>query len=606
MSDLIGKVTASLIEKGDAVPEGLIEKINENIKPPEAISPDDIYIRAMYIISDQVNTYGGRFPDDEHDRLIELLIDCPVLIGHRKDTLPIARNFYAEKVRRDGSNWVKVYFYWLKNSEKGEDLRKNIDGGIYKECSISFVFRFPECTICGSDIRECRHRPFVEYDVSGGKRTAYFNYRQVEKVLETSLVYRGSMPETSITKELFAPPKKECDSFEDGFGFVRPGRHRIWDVARLDTGKSYLVMPAYESLVVFLERAGDRIRLMKPSGARFDSPALSSYIDRSGFPPGNYALECRLIGHRGKERQSVSELLKYFNGEKGKVRRLDLKVYDLWRLDDEVLTDMGAGVRRAKLERLFSDDESFLATVGRVDGAYLPEAIERYSTRYGSEIYDMDSSERFLLPHRKLIPLRISEKGEAQNGPGNCLQCLCNGKIVAVEAELASGYGTPEEVIEVEIGSIRVTRDSVKVAHARVVDRLGPGQELDDILRTREERDKPTDLSKYAVFDSNNGGVILQLHHANTVRAYFVNKFSRSLLEKNRRFPARPVKEFDPEPASSLGAGHVLDYSTSGQSIIVRLDGYLTGKFMLRPMVLNGKKGFLFYRVDHAAHQEDI
>ena len=178
MENLIGKITASLIEKGQSLPDGLIDKINENIRPPEAIRPDDIYIRAMYLLSDEVNSYGGRFPVEEHDCIIRLLVDCPVLVGHRKDSLPIARTFYAEKEQRDGRNWVKVYFYWLKNSDKGEDLRKNIDGGIYKECSISFIFRFPECSICGSDIRDCRHRPFKKYDTEAGKQQeAFFNYR---------------------------------------------------------------------------------------------------------------------------------------------------------------------------------------------------------------------------------------------------------------------------------------------------------------------------------------------------------------------------------------------------------------------------------------------
>jgi hypothetical protein len=58
----------------------------------------------MFLISDQVNSYGGCFPSDEHEDLARLLIDSPVLVGHTKDKLPIARNFKAELVEKDESN----------------------------------------------------------------------------------------------------------------------------------------------------------------------------------------------------------------------------------------------------------------------------------------------------------------------------------------------------------------------------------------------------------------------------------------------------------------------------------------------------------------------
>ena len=93
MENLLGKITASLAEKDPAVSDDLVAKINENVRPPAPVSSDEVYIRAMYIVSDEVNSLGGRFPTDEHEKLLELLTDSPVLIGHRKDSLPIARNF---------------------------------------------------------------------------------------------------------------------------------------------------------------------------------------------------------------------------------------------------------------------------------------------------------------------------------------------------------------------------------------------------------------------------------------------------------------------------------------------------------------------------------
>ena len=154
MSSSLGRVTAHLAEPTDSLPPEMVALINQNIKPPTPVTADDVYVRAMYIVSDQVNSFGGRFPAEEHDRLAALLVDSPVLVGHRKDRLPVGRNFYAELVERDGHPWVKCYFYWLRSSDAAEQLRDNIDGGIYKECSTAFTFNLPACSICGG--YQCR------------------------------------------------------------------------------------------------------------------------------------------------------------------------------------------------------------------------------------------------------------------------------------------------------------------------------------------------------------------------------------------------------------------------------------------------------------------
>lgn len=203
MEYLLGNLEAKLLEKEEAPSDELVFLINSRINPPVPVKKEDVYIRAMFLISDQVNSYGGCFPSDEHDKLASLLVDSPVLVGHTKDKLPIARNFKAELVRKDGVNWVKVWFYWLKESAGSLPLKENIDHGIYKECSIGFSFEFPECSVCGEDMRRCEHIPFQTYPGSDGKSTpAYFNYRKIQKVLETSLVYRGALPNTTITNDL--------------------------------------------------------------------------------------------------------------------------------------------------------------------------------------------------------------------------------------------------------------------------------------------------------------------------------------------------------------------------------------------------------------------
>ncbi len=202
MSATFGKIMAHLAEPIDKIPDELIDLINQNIKPPQPVNAEDVFVRAMFVVSDEINSFGGRFPSDEHPRLAALLIDSPVLVGHRKDKLPVGRNFHSTLLSKDGRQWVKSYFYWLKSSDGAESLRENIDGGIYKECSIGFTYLFPECSVCGNDIRRCDHQPLQKLVINGAETTIHFNYRQIERVLETSLVYRGALPDTSVTKEL--------------------------------------------------------------------------------------------------------------------------------------------------------------------------------------------------------------------------------------------------------------------------------------------------------------------------------------------------------------------------------------------------------------------
>ncbi len=202
MKKLLGQIQTELSEKEEQTSPDLISLINSQIKPPVPVTSENVHVRAMYLISDQVNSYGGCFPQDEHPHLAKLIVDSPVLIGHNKEKLPIARNFKTELVYRDNTPWVKVWFYWLKNSEGGNSLKENIDHGIYKEGSIGFSFELPECSICLQDIRKCEHIPFRSYlDQNGQERKAYFNYRKIVKVLETSLVYRGAIPDTSFTSD---------------------------------------------------------------------------------------------------------------------------------------------------------------------------------------------------------------------------------------------------------------------------------------------------------------------------------------------------------------------------------------------------------------------
>lgn len=598
MPDLLGKITASLIDKDQDIPEGLIEKINTNIKPPSPVSTDEVYIRAMYIISDRINSFGGRFPADEHPGLAKLLIDSPVLIGHRKDTLPVARNFHAETVKRENSNWIKLYFYWLKNADKGEDLRKNIDGGIYKECSISFIFNFPECSICGSDIRECRHRPFVKYKTNTGeKKQAYFSYRQILRVLETSLVYRGSVQETSITDELFFSKPERAGLEEKDAAAMPKSARRIWDLNLLDNEKDYYVLPAYESLRLILDRSKGDIKLWKHDGQILENPVLAGYLSELLLPDGNYSLDCRLIGCRGKERQPVSELVKYLKNEKSSVRRIELKICDLIRSDDELLVEDGAGIRRERLEKIFGSASSCLVPAKKTTGSEIRELLGKRSTRYGVEIYDCSSSDRFLFTHRKLIALEISKREKTGDGFKYSLVGLDTGRSVPVASTVTSRLEHDAgDIVEVEVHSVDRAGHSIGLVHPRIIDCSGDFQRPEEIgllLCTDSEPEVP---ARYSVFKSNSESIILAVCTDGKENRFEIHNFSLKLLNANRRFLADRINAHIPELSESCGSGDVIKETSVDGAVFYELDGFFKGKFLIRPVIKTRTERFLFYR----------
>jgi len=371
-----GQISARL---GDASDEktscNLIDLINKNINPPDAIKETDVYIRAMYIVSDEINSFGGRFPNDEMEHLAELMVDSPVMVGHRKDRLPIGRNFHAKIEMRKGKTWVKSYFYWLKNARGAETLKENIDGGIYKECSIGFTYLFPECSICGKDIRTCEHEPLRQYPVAGNDEiTCYFNYRQIERVLETSLVYRGAVPDTSVSKELTEGLKtspKECMD-------IIP----LTDLKNLDPKASFIAVPCYESVGVWASCENGQIKVSRVSGA-----PVTDKIDLLFKLGKNVNWEKAfgfLVGYRGKERCAVGQLERYLAGLSSGISRLEIKLFPDKKLLDIPFDSMEGHNRIVLIRHVISDLKGLSKSLSNLKtrlGVYIWPVGDRYDIK---------------------------------------------------------------------------------------------------------------------------------------------------------------------------------------------------------------------------------
>ncbi len=320
MNSNIGKLQATLSDTAIDKIDNLLEILNNNIMPSEKLKAEDVHIRCMYIVSEELNSYGGKFPLEELYKIKDKIIDSPVLVGHQKDQLPIGRNFYAEVLFKENTHWVKSYFYWMKTADNADDLQKNIDGGIIKECSIGFTFLTPECSICKADIRTCRHEPFGSYSINGNKQNCFFYYKDVDKVLETSMVYRGAIPNTSISNELVT--KRNISDL-----------HKIEEIHSLETlddKTTYLITPRYDGIDVVLNSSMNSIEIHPLENLNISQQILNKLFKE--YPKNLSNRFAQLVGFRGKERCSKEELSKFLRGEQCKVKRAELRLFPNYEL----------------------------------------------------------------------------------------------------------------------------------------------------------------------------------------------------------------------------------------------------------------------------------
>lgn len=574
MKELFGKIKTSLVEMRPERVEGLTQLINSNIDPPEKVRSEEVYIRAMYIVSDRVNSAGGRFPAEDHAELARLLVDSPVLVGHRKDSLPIARNFHAEPVEKGEERWIKVYFYWLKKAEGAENLKNNIDGGIYKEGSISFIFGFPECGVCGEDIRGCEHRPFKKYNRDGREIEAFFNYRKIFRVLETSLVYRGAVHDTSITGELFNPGELSKESESARKETINPFT-RIASPAVLNRKHRFRVRPLYESIPVVLTKDAEKLVLSGIDGSGLTGEVIEEFLNELPIPDDFMEAEGRLIGLRGKERQPVSETIAYLEGKSSAVKRIELRLCR----EEDTSENSNAGIKVIRC----------LIT----DGAGLEDTIDAVKSRLGAEIIDLEDGSRYLYQTRKAISMTVLDR--RKKGTGYDYELIAYDSLG--ERTITAGihsrrYFDPGDCLELEYDRI-IRKDSGAVA-------IGP--KLLDVYG----KYRPADLidltgTEYA------GSDVLEIVRAGVdcycvikckagVFKYRIKRFDRALYDKSRRFLSEPAGDIVPTPGENLLSYRIKSIEREEGTLRITPEGNDAGTIVIRPAVIKGRDCFLFYR----------
>lgn len=188
-------LTGTLIRQACEASEEDLTVIRSLPNPPLiSLETDEIHVRKCRLASDAIDSRYGRFHTGDLPKLLELVQGAPVLVGHDRRTLGVARFFGGTVEQRDDVSWLVPRFYWPRAHSRAEDLRVMIDSGVYNEASIAFLYERPTCSICGEDLRGCPHWPGRSYD----GELCFFWYDGVERVTEGSLVYRGAAPGTGI------------------------------------------------------------------------------------------------------------------------------------------------------------------------------------------------------------------------------------------------------------------------------------------------------------------------------------------------------------------------------------------------------------------------
>lgn len=164
---------------------------NTNIKPMDAISDvqlekinrftttnytrEQLFTFEMLLIDDTMTRNFTLYPESFQRKMLKKpigggnWIGLPMLMGKHEDHEAMASNqigriYDAKLVRTPRGRIGTMASVYIPVNESTKTLIENIKAGIHKEVSIGVSVEEPTCSICGQDIRECRHEPGDNYN----------------------------------------------------------------------------------------------------------------------------------------------------------------------------------------------------------------------------------------------------------------------------------------------------------------------------------------------------------------------------------------------------------------------------------------------------------
>jgi hypothetical protein len=172
------------------------------------LKAEEFVVFTLDLCHNQIDRHFSRFPEEELERINGMVPGRPLMERHDlRGTLPRG-TFFRSALHRDGEKVsVRPDVYVLRTKDNA-DFILNIEGGVYRETSIGFSFRMPECSVCKRDLRACDHVPGRMY----GDSPCHYVMRDVIEVIEGSVVPSGSQGTGFVAQERTLPLAKALDS----------------------------------------------------------------------------------------------------------------------------------------------------------------------------------------------------------------------------------------------------------------------------------------------------------------------------------------------------------------------------------------------------------
>ncbi len=241
--------------------------INERFAKVPYKSVSDLYLFPAMIIDNQLTAYFTRMHPTFLEQCVKDLFDgVGFLVGHNRDTIPMARSFKGHLTSNGNVMEVFAKFFMQKdltvNGVNTNDFMRAFLGGTVEDVSIGFAAKRYECSICQNDIRstDCPHWPGKKYndkDEVTEDGTLCFAWvmepagPKGEALLEVSTVYKGAAPEAKQKKASDVPkfiinltegkslkemPKEEVLAMNFNFSLTKGGK-KVFDINKFFAGE---------------------------------------------------------------------------------------------------------------------------------------------------------------------------------------------------------------------------------------------------------------------------------------------------------------------------------------------------------------------------------
>lgn len=195
-----GRIVGSRSHESSA---GVVDEVNRFALRP--LELEEFAVFTLDLCNSKVDRHHSRFPVEELEKIHEMVPGRPLMERHDvKGSLPRGTFFRSSLHREDEVLSVRPDVYVLRTREN-EDFILNIEGGVYRDTSIGFAFRTPECSVCSKDLRTCSHVPGRSYEDD----TCHYLMREVLEVIEGSVVPSGSQG-TGFVSQIRAVPIAEA------------------------------------------------------------------------------------------------------------------------------------------------------------------------------------------------------------------------------------------------------------------------------------------------------------------------------------------------------------------------------------------------------------